>query len=822
MFLLLCLFSLSQYCFAVYNITQSQAFSVEKTLISPSNIFELGFFSPKNSGNVRYVGIWYKGISPQTVVWVANRENPLTSKESWASLKIGNNGNLELVDGNRSSVWSTNVHVPSNSSVAFLSDDGNFILEDGTSGEKLWQSFDHPGDTFIPGMVLGYNAKTGQSSVLTSWKSDSDPSPGNFTVGVSSKSRPAQVFVWSGSSPCVRTGPWNRLKFIGMPEMNSSYRSPITLIEDVMDKTSYISFDSYNSSILSRAFVSSEGVFKYVINVKGNDNWYTKWESTDNPCNLYGVCGPYGVCKASQYPICRCLIGFAPKSHQEWSKGNWTQGCGRKTELLCAKNTSSLSSRRGKRDGFHKFSNMKLPDFYEYEDLATNMDICRTECADNCSCIAYAYVNGIGCLVWSEGLVDIQEYSSGGEDLFLRLAHAELGGGHKIKKSIITLVAISSVTALGAVLLIGNIEETPHGSHSLRMKREKDSSRCTPQSSGQSDASEFPLFDFNSILVATDNFGVENKLGQGGFGSVYKGELQDGTEVAVKRLSSNSGQGMEEFKNEMILISKLQHRNLVRLIGCCIEEEEKLLIYELMPNKSLDNFVFDERRKAQLDWATRFNIINGVARGLVYLHRDSCLRIIHRDLKVSNILLDENMNPKISDFGLARIFQGTIDLENTRRIVGTLGYMSPEYAFCGSFSEKSDVFSFGVLLLEIVSGRKNTSFNYDEQYQSLISYAWHLWSECRALDMIDKALDDLYSSTQATRCIHVGLLCVQDHVIDRPTMPDVVFMLSKETDRPQPKQPLFTFQRLSLREIQQQSKSKCSANEATTSTLQGR
>lgn len=425
-FLLLCLFS-SHHCFAIYNITQSQALSEEKTLTSPARIFELGFFSPNTLENNRYVGIWFIGISPKTVVWVANRENPLRSTKFPASLKISNNGNLELEDGNNSSVWSTNVHVPSHSSIAVLSDDGNLILKDGTSGENLWQSFDHPCDTFLPGMILGFNAKTGQSSVLTSWKSDTDPSLGNFTVGISSKSRPVQVFLWSGSTPRCRTGPWNRLKFNGMPEMNVSYRSPITVVEDASQKISYISFNSYTSSFLSRAYISSEGVFKFMISVKGDGKWYTKWQSTDNPCNRYGVCGPNGICKASQYPICRCLKGFVPRAYEEWSKGNWTQGCARKTKLFCQKNTSTPPSRGGKRDGFQKFGSMKLPDFYEYLFLATSSDICRTKCVDNCSCIAYAYVNGIGCLVWSKDLVDDQEFSSGGEDFFLRLPHAELG-----------------------------------------------------------------------------------------------------------------------------------------------------------------------------------------------------------------------------------------------------------------------------------------------------------------------------------------------------------------------------------------------------------
>ncbi|XP_062096099.1 probable leucine-rich repeat receptor-like serine/threonine-protein kinase At3g14840 isoform X2 [Humulus lupulus] len=305
---------------------------------------------------------------------------------------------------------------------------------------------------------------------------------------------------------------------------------------------------------------------------------------------------------------------------------------------------------------------------------------------------------------------------------------------------------------------------------------------------------ELHFFGLDNILMATNKFSITNKLGQGGFGPVYKGQLH-GKEVAVKRLSSSSSQGDEEFRNEMILISKLQHRNLVKLIGCCIENEEKLLIYEFMLNKSLDTFIFDDRRRVELDWAIRFNIIDGIARGLVYLHRDSSSRVIHRDLKASNILLDEKMTPKISDFGLARIFEGTLDLANTHRVVGTIGYMSPEYALRGIFSEKSDVFSYGVLLLEIISGKKNTSFKEEDQYQGLIAYSWQLWSEGRGIELVDEALGKSYNESEALKCIHIGLLCVQDFATDRPSMAQVASMLSNQIfDQPQPKQPIFTFQ----------------------------
>ncbi|KAK9089606.1 hypothetical protein Scep_028688 [Stephania cephalantha] len=196
---------------------------------------------------------------------------------------------------------------------------------------------------------------------------------------------------------------------------------------------------------------------------------------------------------------------------------------------------------------------------------------------------------------------------------------------------------------------------------------------------------EVNCFSLTSILAATDCFSAVNKLGEGGFGPVYQGTLLDGLEIAVKRLSKNSGQGLEEFMNEVTVIAKLQHKNLVRLLGCCIQEEEKMLVYEYMPNKSLDKHLFDQSKRANLDWNLRYHIIEGIAQGILYLHKYSRLRIIHRDLKASNILLDDSMNPKISDFGMARIFGGNQTEANTGRVVGTYGYMSPEYALNGLF-----------------------------------------------------------------------------------------------------------------------------------------
>lgn len=301
------------------------------------------------------------------------------------------------------------------------------------------------------------------------------------------------------------------------------------------------------------------------------------------------------------------------------------------------------------------------------------------------------------------------------------------------------------------------------------------------------DSGEMHYIGLTTILAATNNFSNENKLGEGGFGPVYKGKLPNGKEVAVKRLSLRSSQGLEEFRNEVILIIKLQHKNLVRLLGYCLEGDEKLLVYEYMANTSLDAFLFDPVKNKELDWAKRANIINGTARGLLYLHEDSRLKIIHRDMKASNVLLDDEMSPKISDFGTARIFGGNQLEANTERVVGTYGYMAPEYALEGLFSIKSDVYSFGILMLEIISGKKNRGIYHSECGQSLLTYAWRLWNEGKGIELIDPNLVETCSVSEALRWMHIALLCIQDDPAQRPTMSLVLLMLgSKAVNLPQP------------------------------------
>ncbi|XP_047062528.1 cysteine-rich receptor-like protein kinase 10 [Lolium rigidum] len=289
------------------------------------------------------------------------------------------------------------------------------------------------------------------------------------------------------------------------------------------------------------------------------------------------------------------------------------------------------------------------------------------------------------------------------------------------------------------------------------------------------------LLDLSTLRAATDNFSESNKLGEGGFGSVYKGVLSEGQEIAVKRLSQTSMQGVEELKTELVLVAKLQHKNLVRLVGVCLEGQEKLLVYEYMPKRSLDTVLFDSEKRRDLDWGKRLKIVNGVARGLQYLHEDSQLRIVHRDLKASNVLLDSDCNPKISDFGLAKLFGWDQSQAITSHIAGTYGYMAPEYAMRGQYSVKSDAFSFGVLLLEIVTGRKSSNFADSEQSIDLLSLVWEHWTTGTVEELADPSLGGRSPGGQMLKLVNIGLLCVQDNPADRPTMSTVNVMLSSST-----------------------------------------
>uniref|UniRef100_J3M5D1 non-specific serine/threonine protein kinase n=1 Tax=Oryza brachyantha TaxID=4533 RepID=J3M5D1_ORYBR len=286
------------------------------------------------------------------------------------------------------------------------------------------------------------------------------------------------------------------------------------------------------------------------------------------------------------------------------------------------------------------------------------------------------------------------------------------------------------------------------------------------------------VFSNAELKLATDNFNYQNIIGEGGYGPVYKGKLLDGRVIAVKQLSESSHQGKTQFVTEVATISAVQHRNLVKLHGCCIDSKTPLLVYEYLENGSLDRAIFGHSLK--LDWAMRFDIILGIARGLTYLHEESSVRIVHRDIKASNILLDTDFTPKISDFGLAKLYDEKKTHVSTR-IAGTLGYLAPEYAMRGHLSEKADVFAFGVLMMEMIAGRSNTNNTLEESKIFLLEWAWGLYEMGQALGVVDPSLKE-FNKDEAFRVIRVALLCTQGSPHQRPPMSKVMAMLTGDVD----------------------------------------
>ncbi|XP_031276795.1 G-type lectin S-receptor-like serine/threonine-protein kinase At4g03230 [Pistacia vera] len=789
-----------------------------ETLVSAGNRFELGFFNPtkRSEGNRRYVGIWYYNSNPRVVVWVANRDNPLPV--STGVFGIADDGNLKIFDPNGTVHWDTKCEKsPPLSRVAKLMDSGNLVLTDDRLAMSSWESFKQPTDTFLPGMKMDENL------TLTSWISQDDPAVGNFTFGAVLADN--QYHILRKYLPYWKSGePGKSFTEDEMPPFITKLLSNLSQNLNVKPSNSKSPFDNINMSTIdlnnSRLTMSFTGQIQLWSKdkVKG---WSLIWWKPRDRCGLINHCGNFGICNSSNKLECTCLPGFMPVSPENWDSGDYTGGCQRKTKFCPGK------------DLFLSLKKVKVES--EYSKVpATNETDCLEQCRNTCQCQAYSYdepknstrrgdpTSTTTCLLWTEDLSGIQEeYGNDGPDLHVRVAASDTengnttqdGGGYP-KRGRKKWTLIVGATVAGVILLSSttvyfylrrkNVERQENR-ESIRQNmaaRFYDSARHvkdlveTDQFKEDKKGIDLPFFDFESILAATDNFSESNILGKGGFGPVYKGKFPGGQEIAVKRLSSVSGQGLEEFKNEVVLIARLQHRNLVKLLGYCIEGGEKILLYEYMPNKSLDSFIFGPTLIVLLDWEMRFNIILGIARGILYLHQDSRLRIIHRDLKTSNVLLDQEMNPKISDFGLAKIFEGKQTEGSTNRVVGTYGYMSPEYALDGYFSTKSDVFSFGVVVLEIVSGKKNTGFYNSEEALSLLGYAWRLWQEDKALDIMDQKLSPSFNKIEILKCINVGLLCVREDPNDRPTMSNVVIMLGSETATlTTPKRPAFVLRR---------------------------
>ncbi|CAL2253229.1 unnamed protein product [Prunus armeniaca] len=759
------------------------------TLVSAMGKFTLNFTAlDEGKPNFSYLVLQRtKFIAHKSQIWIANRNTPIMYPTG--ALTLDRNGTLKITQKGRdpielfSAPRTTNINSTTSVVVATLLDTGNFILEelssiDGPTKQVLWQSFDYLAATFLPGMKLGVNYRNDHIWLLTSSLIDSSPEAGAFTLEWDPKGHQLQIKqrgVISWSSGAFRDGAFDFLK-------------PYTL----------------NFSI-----VSDENQDYLTYNSTGNERWW--WLTSEGQLSLFEMTVDGGAGESeAKFPIRSC-DGYDTDEgcHQRYQSTS-CRDPGDRFEMKVGYFVPTSES--------SKQTNGPLSPTIDANTSLGTID-CKASCWKNCDCHGFnsLFDNKTGCQFWNGNYWEFYEDTTGrtSTNIFVLTESSHRNGrkwiwiGTAIGAALLVMVLCISSYLLRRKLFSG--ETNPMIENKLLELMESD--RSTGDVNGlQNDGklgNNLTGFSYASVVAATTNFSEENKLGQGGFGPVYKGKLVTGREIAVKRLSRCSGQGTLEFKNELILISELQHTNLVQLYGFCIHGEERILIYAYMPNKSLDYFLFDSTRAMLLDWTKRFNIIEGIAQGLLYLHKYSRMRVIHRDLKASNILLDEYMKPKISDFGLARIFTHNELEASTNRVVGTYGYMSPEYAMEGTFSIKSDVYSFGVLMLEIISGRRNSSFYNADRVLNIVGYSWELWKEGRGLELMDPTLKDSCTEDQLLRCFHVGLLCVEENAADRPSMSDVVSMLTAETiSLPLPTRPAFITRRnvivsdISRRELQ--------------------
>ncbi|ONI01793.1 hypothetical protein PRUPE_6G159000 [Prunus persica] len=725
------------------------------TWLSRSGLYAFGFY---RQGNGYAVGIFLAGIPQKTVVWTANRDDPPVSNNA-TLLFTGDGLALPTAEGQNYLVKSSG-----SSSYASMLDSGNFVLYN-SGREIVWQSFHHPTDTLLPGQRLL------SGNELFSANSEADHSTGIFRLKMQNDGNLVQYPVDTPdtsvyafySSLTVGQGENVTLNFGADGHLYLLNRNG-TNIRNITDGG--LPTDEGKLYLMR---IDVGGIFRlYSHDLKKNAIWSVEWESSEDKCVPKGLCGLNSYCVLIDLePDCKCLPRF-----KSVNQGNQTSGCERNFVAdACINRTENFT-----------YTMEELESTWEDDSYMSlrlsNKDDCIQGCLEDCDCEA-VFFDGTNC----------------------RKQRLPLRYGRRVNgTSLRALIKVGVPTKRGTDPRIVQPGSKKKGETNPMVENEllewMESDRSTGDVNGlQNDGklgNNLTVFRYASVVAATTNFSEENKLGQGGFGPVYKGKLVTGREIAVKRLSRCSGQGTSEFKNELILISELQHTNLVQLFGFCIHGEERMLIYAYMPNKSLDYFLFDSTRATLLDWTKRFNIIEGIAQGLLYLHKYSRMRVIHRDLKASNILLDEYMKPKISDFGLARIFTHNELEASTNRIVGTYGYMSPEYAMEGIFSIKSDVYSFGVLMLEIISGRRNSSFYIADHVLNIVGYAWELWKEGRGLELMDPTLKDSCTEDQLLRCFQVGLLCVEENAADRPSMSDVVSMLTTETiSLPLPTRPAF-------------------------------
>ncbi|XP_057461221.1 G-type lectin S-receptor-like serine/threonine-protein kinase SD2-5 [Actinidia eriantha] len=697
-------------------------------------------------------------IADHRLVWSANRDSPVGQN---ATLRFTQNGDLILENGDGSFVWSTNTGGNSVSGLN-LTEEGNLVLYD-KNNEFVWQSFDQPTDSLLPGQKLGLGSK------LTASASESNWSRGSFSLAVQYadglvayiESDPAQYYF-------------------------KQY------LEDYLNATTtpYIQFENGSFSGFS-ILPATTGPQYMKLEPDGHLKIY-EWKEPDynwmvvadlltsyiGDCGYPLACGKYGICSNGQCFCPKEANGYEARSFRQSNYRIPNQGCTPVIAISCD-HSQCHSLMELHNTSYFNYGQLTYNENSNLDDI-TDLEDCKKACLNNCSCRAGQFMHswnnlkGRGCLLVSEvfSLVDT-EGDLMNVSVFLKVqnpAAATTLASHPKKSRRVTIILGSSLGAFFGVFLMAAIYFFIYG-------REKEAKELY-----EIYLNQVPImasrFSYEDLTTMTNDFST--KLGEGGFGSVFEGTLRNGTQIAVKRLHG-LGQIEKSFLSEVETIGGIHHVNLVRLIGFCMERTFRLLVYEYMSNGSLDKWIFNRHKRVTLGWQSRRKIILDIAKGLAYLHEDCSHKIFHLDIKPQNILLDDNLNARISDFGLSKL----IDKDQSQVITalrGTPGYLAPEWLTL-NITEKVDVYSFGVVVLEILCGRKNLDRSQPEEDMHLLSLLKRKAEEGQLEDIIDEDNDEMrLQEAEVIMMMRVAMWCLQSDFPRRPSMSVVVKVLEGLVD----------------------------------------
>ena len=727
---------------------------------SPSGDFAFGFY-PLVTGKY-LVGIWFDKISEKTLVWSANRDDP-AGKGS--SIKLSLTGQLVLTHSNGTELF---IYNGTSTNSASMTDDGNFVLQNLSSG-SIWESFHFPTDTILLGQALVMGQK------LYSNANDTvDYSTGRYALEIQEMDGNVPLYAFHFSNPAYwYTATKGNVSLVFNPTTAFMYVISVEDNSTAFNMTRTV--PTPISDYYHRATINDKGNFQQLAFYKGNgaSQWDVVWEAISQPCTVYDICGVFGFCTSPDNKIvnCTCLPGCSP-----WDPNIPSKGCYPNVVMdFCAPNSLASDFTIERLDD-SDFPNSDFANLAKIEQ--TDEDGCRKEVMDDCFCVAGVFNSTSNvCYKKRMPLVNGRRSNSDTNNMvtFLKVPVKDNSWSRKDKKespsSAVLLASFLSCSVLAVLFAAIAIYHHPLAQRCIRVQ---------PPPKRKPVELNLKAFSFQYLQGATNGF--ENILGQGAFGTVYSGFLtieDEEVEVAVKKLEKVIERGEKEFLTEVQVIALTHHKNLVRLLGYCNEQNHRLLVYELMKNGTLSNFLFGEGERP--GWESRAEIALGIARGLLYLHEECDTQIIHCDIKPQNVLLDNNYTAKIADFGLAKLLMKDQTRTNTN-VRGTMGYIAPEWLKNAPVTTKVDVYSFGVMLLEIIFCRKHMELHSGDESMEVeytILTDWIL-SCLRAGNLettVSHDFEVLSDYKRFERMVMVGVWCICSNPTLRPSMKKVVQML---------------------------------------------